>query len=131
MIHAILILLAMSCVVFGTSTVGLATSLTGNPQDSTSGGGVTAMSLVASGGTVLVSPTPGRLQKIVVTASAAQSWIFYDTSNTSSQTGATVLAAIPASATVGTVYELQMPARIGIVAVPSGTGNSALTVSFN
>lgn len=68
---------------------------------------------------------PGRLRKITVTATGTAGTTFYD-----STTGAngTVLFATKAAPTIGDVYDVNLPAALGIWAV-GVTGSAALTVS--
>jgi hypothetical protein len=113
-------------------TAGAIAAAQASQQDYTAGGGVNKAALLASAavGGVVLKIGPGRLQRVLVTVSAAQSWTFYD-ANSTTLGSATVIGLIPASAAAGTIYSLRMPVSFGIVAVPSGTGTSALTVSFN
>jgi len=108
------------------------------PQDFTAGGGITALPLLAStiaglaNGSILLAAGPGRLQKVLVTVSAAQSWTFYDAGAVAgSYAGNTIVGFIPASAAAGLVVPFNMPTKSGLVAVPSATGTSAITVSLN
>ena len=122
-------LAALSALLFGTSTVGSIAPAAASPQDYTSGGGVSTFPLAASvGAAVLISKNPGRLQRVLVTTSAAHNWTFYD-SNDATKTG-TIIGYVPNSTAVGTVLDFQMPAALGIVAVPDAAG-TACTVSFN
>jgi hypothetical protein len=115
----------------GISTVGSIQTPAVPGEDRTAGGGLQTIPFAATVATAqLVSPVPGRLERVVVTTSAAFTWTFYDTVNTGSQAGATILGVVPASAAVGNVYAFQMPAAKGIVAVPSGAG-AAVTVSYS
>lgn len=118
--------------VFGMASVsGAIASAAASYQDYTAGGGVTTFPLGAGiSAATLINKGPCRLQSVLVTTSAAQSWVFYDTTNTVSQTGATIIGYVAASAAAGTLIRFQMPALKGIVAVPSGAG-AAVTVSFN
>ena len=87
-------------------------------------GGLYATSINATG---VVKASPGRLCKVTVTTVLSAAAItFYD--NASAASG-TVLAVIPASAAVGTVYDFQISAVNGIYASFGGTG--ALSIGFN
>jgi hypothetical protein len=88
---------------------------------------VTAASIAA--GVVLVKVAPGRLCKVLVTtALSATAVIIYD--NASAGSG-TVIGYVPASATIGTVYDFQMPANNGIViGQAAGLSTGGLTISF-
>jgi predicted secreted protein len=92
-------------------------------------GGVSTVAITA--GTVantVVKATPGRLCRVLVTsvAGAAVTSIF-DNATTNS---GTVLAAIPASAAIGTVTSFEMPAAAGIT-VGGASTNPAMTISFD
>jgi hypothetical protein len=131
MIGKMLWLLASLCGLLGISTVGSAAPVTASLQDYTSGGGVSTMAIpAATAAAVLVSGAPGRLQSVLVTSLVAASWTFYDTTNTSSQSGATIIGFVAASTAIGGLVRFQMPALKGIVAVPSAAG-PAITVAFN
>jgi hypothetical protein len=131
MIAKLLYLLGAMFGVLGMSTVGAWVNQAASMQDYTSGGGVSTVTLgTGVSAATLVSGTPGRLQAVLVLTDAAHSWTFYDTTSTSSQTGATVIGYVPASQAVGTLLRFQMPVQFGIVAVPSAAG-VALTVAFN
>jgi len=88
----------------------------GFPQLASSTASLTATGTVKNG--------PGRLLKIVVTtALSAAAITVYD--NASAASG-TILFVIPASATAGSVYDVNLPAVNGIYASFGGTG----TVTF-
>jgi len=81
----------------------------------------TTVSLTATGA---VKASAGRLLKIVITtAMSAAATTIYD--NASAASG-TILFVIPASATAGSVYDVNLPAANGIYASFAGTG----TVTF-
>lgn len=92
------------------------------------GGGTTTAAIAASAGTTVVKATAGRLCKAVVTTAgtATDNITVYDNATTGS---GTILAIIPGGTTVGTVYDLQMPAANGITAVNVASG-PAVTLSF-
>src|SRR5215472_156449 len=99
----------------GTSTVGFAAPAQASPQTFTNGSGVRAITL-SGAGTNLVQSGRGRLCRVVVTTAIATSLIFYDTTNTVSQTGATIVGYLNATVgTVGSVIDLEMPFRNGLV----------------
>jgi len=93
----------------------------------TLGGRLTA-AVAAGVGTaaVVVKANPGRLCKITVTTLGTAALSFYD--NAAAASG-TVLFTIPASAAVGTIYDVQMPAAAGIVA-GQVSNSPAVTVSY-
>ena len=81
----------------------------------------TTLSLTATG---VVKASPGRLLKVIITTTmSAAATTIYD--NASAASG-TILFVIPASATAGTIYDIQLPAVNGIYASFAGTG----TVTF-
>ncbi len=112
------------------STVGSAGSVVASKQDFTNGGGVSKL-VVAGAGPVLVNVGRGRLMKILVTVTLAAAWTFYDTANTSNQTGATIIGVIPSGAAAGAIYDLRMPTDNGIVAVAGSNTTGSMTVSFS
>lgn len=132
MIVKLLLMLSAGLGVLGfASTAGAIATVAASFQDYTQGGGVQTKAYgTGVSGAQLVSGAPGRLQAVLVTTSATATWTLYDTTNVSSQTGATIIGYIPASTDAGTVVRFQMPAAKGIVAVPSAAG-TAITVSFN
>lgn len=82
--------------------------------------------VVSAAGTQTIKQSAGRLMKVVVTASAAGTVTIYD--NASAGSG-TILLAIPASPTVGTVYDVNLPAVNGITAVAAATPSS-VTIGY-
>jgi hypothetical protein len=78
-------------------------------------------SLTATGA---VKASAGRLLKVIITTTmSAAATTIYD--NASAASG-TILFVIPASATAGTIYDVNLPALAGIYASFAGTG----TVTF-
>lgn len=76
--------------------------------------------------TGVVKPGAGRLLKIVVTtAMSAAATTIYD--NASAASG-TILFVVPASAAVGNVYTIDLPAVNGIFASFAGTGT--ITIGY-
>lgn len=133
MIVRLLTMLASGFGVLGfATTAGAIANAAASYQDYTAGGGTqTAVLSASQSGAILIAKATNRLQKVLITTSAAVSITFYDTTSTSSQAGATIIGYVPASAAAGTIYSLQMPTQKGIVAVISGGGGVAATVSFN
>lgn len=75
----------------------------------------------------VVKASAGRLCRVLLTsANGAAAVTFYDNASTAS---GTVIGYIPASAAVGSLYDFQMPAALGIT-VGGASTNPAMTVSF-
>ncbi len=91
-----------------------------------------AANLVGAANPNTISPTktstgPSRLCRIVVTTIGTAALSFYD--NATAAAG-TILFTIPASAPVGSIYNVQMPAQNGSW-VASGANSPAVTVSWS
>jgi hypothetical protein len=86
-----------------------------------SGGSGAAFVPANNGAPVVIKPGPGRLMKCVVTAVGTAATKIYD--NASAASG-NVLLAIPASPTLGAVYDVQLAAVNGITcdAITNGSG---------
>ena len=90
-------------------------------------GGQTATPIAA--GTVantVIKATPGRLVHVLVTAVGTNPLSIYD--NATTNTG-TIIGIVPASAPVGSLYALHMPAANGIT-VQGNAANPAITVAW-
>lgn len=81
---------------------------------------------VPTNATTVVKGSAGRLARILITTLGAGTLICYDNATTGS---GTIIGSYGASAAVGTVEQLDMPAVNGITCVSSATGPVA-TVSF-
>lgn len=68
----------------------------------------------------------GRLAKVIVTATGTGTATVYDNTSASG----TVILAIPASAAVGTIYDVQVPFVTGL-SVVSATSGPALIVTWS
>jgi len=80
------------------------------------------------GGTQVVKGAPGRVGKVAVTASlGTAATVIYDSASAAS---GTPLLTIPSTATAGTVYDVSLPAALGIV-VASGSGTGNITVGYS
>jgi hypothetical protein len=91
------------------------------------GGSRTAV-VPGGAGTTVVKSSAGRLCSIVVTTQGTtNAATVYDNASTGS---GTVLAVVPASATAGTVLQINAPAANGITAV-GGTTTAAFTVVYS
>jgi hypothetical protein len=101
------------------------------PADATihvnEGGSNTGFVPANSGAAVVIKASPGRLMKVIVTAVGTAATKIYD--NASSASG-NVLLAIPASPTLGAVYDVQLTALNGIVC-DGLTNGSGLTVGYD
>lgn len=112
----------------GNSLYGaLCVSDNGTPVLQTTGG-TTTVAIAASAGTTVVKASAGRVCKAVVTTAgtASDNITIYDNATTGS---GTVLAIVPGGTTVGTVFDLQMPAANGITVVNVASG-PAITLSY-
>jgi hypothetical protein len=83
---------------------------------------------IASGtaANTVVKATPGVLLLVLVTTTNTNPMNIFDNASTNA---GTVIGALPASPTVGTVFAFQMPAANGITVGGSGT-NPGVTISF-
>lgn len=78
----------------------------------------------------VVKAKPGRLRKVIATSTGTGSntvVTIYD--NASTNTG-NILFALPSNAAAGTIYDVQLPADLGIT-VAQVTNGPALTVSYD
>lgn len=91
----------------------------------TNGGTATVVITASSAGAVKAAP--GRLCRVLVTTAVTSAVSIFDNTNAAS---GTVIATIPTTAAVGTVYDVQLPAAVGIY-VGGGTGSPGLTVSYS
>jgi hypothetical protein len=85
------------------------------------GGSNTAFVPANNGAAVVIKNAPGRLMRVIVTAVGTAATKFYD--NASAASGS-VLLTIPASPTLGAVYDVELSAVNGIVCdgVTNGSG---------
>lgn len=75
-----------------------------------------------------VKASPGRLMKVIVTTVTAAAVItIYDSISAAS---GTPLLVIPVAAAVGTIYDVQMPAALGITVQSTGA-TGAITISYS
>jgi hypothetical protein len=89
----------------------------------------TATATVATGAAnTIVSASPGRLVRALVTAAGTGSnnVLIYDNATTNS---GTVIGIIPATVAIGTMYTFEMPCANGIV-VTNVLNGPALTISY-
>jgi len=74
-----------------------------------------------------VKGTPGTLVRVLVTATGTGTLLIYD--NVAAHTG-TIIGAVPANATQGSLFTFCMPALVGIT-VQGSANNPGITVSFD
>lgn len=90
--------------------------------------GVSATPITAGLATdTIIKGSPGRLCRILVSAAGANAVVIYD--NATTHTG-TIIGAVAASATAGTLVECQAPALVGIT-VQGNASNPAMTVIWS
>ena len=93
----------------------------------TNGGSLTANVTAQTAGAAAIKTGAGRLCRIITTSAATAGMLFYD--NATSASG-TVIGAIPASAAIGSMYDVQMPFTNGIW--PAGAvGTPSCTLGYS
>lgn len=90
-------------------------------------GGQFSQAVAAASGTTTLKAAPGRLCRIVITAAGTASITFFD--NASAASG-TVLFISPASTSIGTIFDVQVPAQNGITA-SNPASSPGFTVSWD
>jgi len=110
------------------ATTGNLVALTGDTMGEAlvSTGGLVTTSVPANASNVVVKAAPGRLCRLLVTATGVTAMVIYDNATTNS---GTIIGALPASAAIGGVYDFEMPAAAGITIAGSAT-NPAVTISW-
>jgi hypothetical protein len=88
--------------------------------------GTANISAPSATSTVIKGGGPGILSQVIVTATGTGTATFYD--NASAASG-NVIFVVPASAAVGTIYQVRMPVQNGIFCV-SATSGPVLAVSY-
>jgi hypothetical protein len=91
------------------------------------GGVATAAVAAGTAADTVISPAPGRLCKVLVTTLGTNAMQIFD--NASAGSGR-IIGQLAASAPVGTLLELSIPAALGIT-VKGSAQNPAVTISFN
>lgn len=93
------------------------------------GGVAVATTAIAAGATsnTVVKAAPGRLFRVLVTATGTNPLLIYDNASTNS---GTVIGALPASPAVGATYDFELPAANGIT-VGGNSANPGVTVSWS
>ncbi len=91
-------------------------------------GAIATVAIPSGSGNTVVSATAGQLCSVLVTATGTGGPThFYDNATTNS---GTVVGYIPASPTVGTIYNFNMPVANGIV-FAGAASSPTLTVSYS
>jgi hypothetical protein len=79
--------------------------------------------------TVVIKGAPGRLRMVSVTTTGTGSASWVNIYNNASAGSGDVLLAVPSNAAAGTLYNVNMPADLGITALQV-TNGPALTCSY-
>lgn len=82
--------------------------------------------VASAAGTVTVKASPGRLCVVTVTVTGTGTLTIYDNTAASG----TVLLAVPASAPVGTIYVVNLPALLGVT-VSAPASSPAVTIGYS
>lgn len=90
-------------------------------------GGASNLAVAAAAGTVVVKASSGRLVSILITAAGTAATTCYD--NASAASG-TIIGITPATTTVGTVYNFNMPATNGVTC-SNPASSAGFTISYN
>jgi hypothetical protein len=89
-------------------------------------GGRFSQAVASGAGTVVLKAAPGRLCRIAVTVAGTVAFSVFD--NASAASG-TLLFTSPVTTTLGTIFDVQMPAQNGIT-VSNPASGPAITVSW-
>ena len=93
----------------------------------TAGGGTATVAVTAqTAGAAAVKAAPGRICRIIVTSTATALLNFYDNTNAAS---GTIIGSIPASTAIGTMFNPELPAAVGIYAGGT-TSTPSCTVGY-
>lgn len=90
-------------------------------------GGLNTTPVAAAAAAAAIKASVGALHKIVVTTLGTAALSFYDNASTNS---GTILFTVPASAAVGSIYDVHFPAANGIWCA-SGSNTPAVTVGWS
>lgn len=114
---------------YGKATAAGDTPIKVNAQGEvlTANGGTNTTPVGAAATAAAIKASAGTLHKIVVTTLGTAALSFYDNATAAS---GTILFTIPASAAVGSIYDVQFPAANGIWCA-SGTNTPAVTVGWS
>jgi hypothetical protein len=93
-----------------------------------SSGGRSTLAIAAgtSSSNTVVKASAGRLARVIVTAAGTASLLIYDNATTNS---GTIIGALPATTTVGQVFDFLCPATAGITAAIAN-GTPAVTITY-
>jgi hypothetical protein len=90
-------------------------------------GGKFSQAVASGAGTVTLKAAPGRLCRIVITAAGTVAFTVFD--NGSAASG-TALFTSPTATSIGTIFDIQLPAQLGIT-VSNPASGPGITVSFD
>jgi hypothetical protein len=90
-------------------------------------GGKFNQAVASAAGTVVLKAAPGRLCRIIITVAGTASVSVFD--NASAASG-TALFISPATTSVGTIFDIQMPAQLGIT-VSNPASGPGITVGWD
>lgn len=89
-------------------------------------GGQFSQAVASGAGTVAIKGAPGRLCRVSITVAGTVSVTFFDNTAASG----TILWVSPATTALGTVYDIQMPAQVGITCSNPASG-PGITLSWD
>lgn len=95
-------------------------------QDVSVGGRASVAIAAGATSNTVVKGSPGRLARVLVTATGTGALTIYDNA---SSPGGTIIALVPASATAGTLIDCQAPAANGIT-VAGSSANPGVTIFY-
>lgn len=90
-------------------------------------GGKFSQAVASAAGTVTLKAAPGRLCRIVITVAGTVAFNVFD--NASAASG-TALFTSPTATSIGQVFDIQMPAQLGIT-VSNPASSPGITVSWD
>jgi hypothetical protein len=90
-------------------------------------GGHASTPVGAGAGNTIIKSSPGRLARILVTATGTAAFVVYD--NASAPSG-TIIAVVPANALAGTIIDAQAPALNGMT-LAGNPDNPGVTVFYD
>jgi|SRR6478735_2114759 len=90
-------------------------------------GGRFSQAVASGAGTVTLKAAPGRVCRIVVTVGGTVAFTIFD--NASAASG-TVLFTSPTATSIGTIFDVQVPAQLGIT-ISNPASGPGITVSWD